>query len=110
MILGPRHMVLGEFGSTADVDALREVGDALDADFDLLPACGGIEATRLIHELNAGQHIVIYTGSDEFADVVKAEAAGAVGYLNKDALTSPDLADALVVLHRNHARSLPDPT
>ncbi len=74
----------------------------------VMPACNGIEATRLIHELNPNQHVVIYTGSDEFADIAKAEAAGAVGYLSKDALTSPDLADALVVLHRNYERALPD--
>ena len=75
----------------------------------VMPACNGIEATQLIHELNADQQVVIYTGSDEFADVVKAEAAGAVGYLSKEALTSPDLADALAVLHRNYGPELVDP-
>ena len=74
-----------------------------------MPACNGIEATRLIHELSPDQHIVIFTGSDEYADIAKAEAAGAVGYLNKEALTSPDLADALAVLHDNYERALPDP-
>ena len=75
----------------------------------VMPICDGIEATRLIHELDARQHVVIYTGSDEFADIAKAEAAGAVGYLSKDALTSPDLADALAVLRSNYERELPDP-
>ena len=42
---------------------------------------------------------MIYTGSDEYDDVGRADAAGAVGYLHKHALTSPDLADALHVLH-----------
>jgi hypothetical protein len=32
-----------------------------------------------------------------------------VGYLHKDALTSPDLADALHVLHANYLNSVPDP-
>jgi CheY-like chemotaxis protein len=74
----------------------------------VMPVCGGLEATRLIHELNPRQHVVIYTGSDEFADVVEAEAAGAVGFLSKDALIQPALADALAVLHENHERELPD--
>jgi DNA-binding NarL/FixJ family response regulator len=75
----------------------------------LMPACDGIEATRLIHALDARQHVVIYSGSDVFADVAKAEAAGAAGYLSKEALTSPALADALAVLHRNFERTGPDP-
>jgi two-component system NarL family response regulator len=70
-----------------------------------MPVCGGIDATRMIHELDPRQHVVIYTGSDTFVDVMRAEAAGANGYLHKDALTSPELADALLVLHRNHERA-----
>jgi len=71
-----------------------------------MPVCGGIEATRMIHELDPNQHVVIYTGSGTFVDVMRAEAAGANGYLHKEALTSPDLADALLVLHRNYQRAL----
>ena len=74
-----------------------------------MPTCDGIEATRMIHELDANQHVVIYTGSDEYADVARAEEAGATGFLHKDALTSPDLADALYVLHANYRRAIPDP-
>jgi DNA-binding NarL/FixJ family response regulator len=74
-----------------------------------MPTCDGIEATRMIHELDENQHIVIYTGSDEYADVARAEAAGASGFLHKEALTSPDLADALYVLHANYQRGVPDP-
>jgi two-component system nitrate/nitrite response regulator NarL len=74
-----------------------------------MPGCDGIEATRLIHALDARQHVVIYTGSDEYADVRRAEAAGAVGYLHKDALKSPELAETLLVLHRNYERAVPDP-
>jgi DNA-binding NarL/FixJ family response regulator len=74
-----------------------------------MPFCDGIEATRMIHELDAAMHVVIYTGSDEYADVARAEAAGASGFLHKEALTSPDLADALFVLHTNFERALPDP-
>jgi len=74
-----------------------------------MPARDGIEATRLIHASDAGQHVVIYTGSDEYGDVARAQDAGATGYLHKDALTSPELADALHVLHTNYRRGLPDP-
>jgi DNA-binding NarL/FixJ family response regulator len=66
-----------------------------------LPGRDGIEATRAIRARNAGQHVVIYTGSDEYADVARADEAGAAGYLHKSALTSPELAAALRVLHRN---------
>jgi DNA-binding NarL/FixJ family response regulator len=74
-----------------------------------MPGRDGIAATREIHGRDPGQHVVIYTGSDEYSDVARAEDAGAVGYLHKDALTSPDLADALQVLHANYLSSVPDP-
>ena len=74
-----------------------------------MPGRDGIDATRAIHARDAGQHIVIYTGSDEYGDVARAEEAGATGYLHKDALTSPDLADALHVLHANYVSRVPDP-
>jgi DNA-binding NarL/FixJ family response regulator len=74
-----------------------------------LPGRDGIEATRAIHQRDAGQHVVIYTGSGEYADVARADDAGAVGFLHKEALTSPDLADAIQVLHANYQASVPDP-
>jgi DNA-binding NarL/FixJ family response regulator len=74
-----------------------------------MPGRDGIEATHAIHSRDPGQHVVIYTGSDEYGDVARAEDAGAVGYLHKDALTSPDLADALEVLHTNYRNRVPDP-
>jgi DNA-binding NarL/FixJ family response regulator len=74
-----------------------------------MPGRDGIEATRAIHERYPEQHVVIYTGSDEYGDIARAEEAGAVGYLHKDALTSPDLAEALHVLHTNYVSSVPDP-
>jgi len=39
----------------------------------------------------------------------QADEAGASGYLHKSALTSPDLADALLVLHTNYESRVPDP-
>ena len=74
-----------------------------------MPGLDGIDATRAIHARDAAQHVVIYTGSDEYDDVARADAAGAVGFLHKHALTSPDLADALHVLHMNYAKRAPDP-
>jgi DNA-binding NarL/FixJ family response regulator len=74
-----------------------------------MPGLNGIDATRAIREKDVGQHVVIYTGSDEYDDVARADEAGASGYLHKSALTSPDLADALLVLHTNYESSVPDP-
>jgi len=69
-----------------------------------MPGCDGVEATRLIRSLNPDQHVVIYTGSADYADVGRAEEAGASGFLHKDALTSGEIPDALDVLHRNYLR------
>jgi DNA-binding NarL/FixJ family response regulator len=74
-----------------------------------LPGLDGIGATRAIHDRDAGQHVVVYTGSDEYEDVARADAAGAAGYLHKEALTSPDLPDAIQVLHANYLSGVPDP-
>jgi DNA-binding NarL/FixJ family response regulator len=74
-----------------------------------MPGIDGIDATRAIHDRNASQHVVIYTGSDAYADVARADDAGAVGFLHKEALTSPDLPEALRVLHANYVARVPDP-
>ncbi len=74
-----------------------------------MPGLDGIAATEAIHAWNAGQHVVIYTGSDEYRDVARADAAGAAGFLHKEALRSPDLPDALHVLHTNFVRGDTDP-
>lgn len=74
-----------------------------------LPGQDGIDATRAIHDHDAGQHVVIYTGSDEYENVARADAAGAAGFLHKEALTSPDLPGAILVLHENYRAGVPDP-
>jgi DNA-binding NarL/FixJ family response regulator len=74
-----------------------------------MPGLDGIDATRAIRERDARQHVVIYTGSGEYSDIGRADAAGAVGFLHKEALTSPDLADAILVLHTNYVSARTDP-
>ena len=105
-----RFIVVGRATSGDDAVALCEehAPDIVLMDIGM-PGRDGIDATRAIHTRDVGQHVVIYTGSDEYGDVARAEAAGAVGYLHKRALTSPDLADALHVLHANYVNSVPDP-
>jgi DNA-binding NarL/FixJ family response regulator len=73
-----------------------------------MPGRDGIEATLAIHRRDPDRHVVIYTGSGEYGDVARADEAGAVGFLHKTALTSPDLADALHVLHTNYLSAIPD--
>jgi DNA-binding NarL/FixJ family response regulator len=105
-----RFLVVGR--ATSGAEALRLVEEAAP-DLVLMdiamPGLNGIDATRAIHERDAGQHVVIYTGSDEYGDVTRADEAGASGYLHKSALMSPDLADALLVLHANYVGNVPDP-
>ena len=100
-------------GRARDGDEAVRVCEEASPDIVLMdismPGLDGIDATRAIHARDAGQHVVIYTGSDAYGDVARAEDAGAIGYLHKDALTSPDLADALHVLHTNYVNRVPDP-
>ena len=74
-----------------------------------MPGLDGIDATRAIRERNAAQHVVIYTGSGEYEDIGRADAAGAAGFLHKEALTSPDLPNAIEVLHTNYVSGRTDP-
>jgi DNA-binding NarL/FixJ family response regulator len=105
-----RFTVVGRAKDGADAVFLTEqhTPDIVLMDIGM-PGLDGIEATSAILARDARQHVVIYTGSNEYEDVARADAAGAAGFLHKDALTSPDLADALVVLHRNKLSSIPDP-
>lgn len=100
-----RFLVVGRAATGDEAVRLveREAPDLVLMDIGM-PGLDGIAATKAIRARDAGQHVVIYTGSDEYEDVARADSAGAAGFLHKSALTSPDLADALVVLHANHAR------
>ena len=74
-----------------------------------MPGLDGIDATRAIRARDAAQHVVIYTGSGDYEDIGRADAAGAAGFLHKEALTSPDLPDAIQVLHTNYVSARTDP-
>jgi DNA-binding NarL/FixJ family response regulator len=105
-----RFIVLGRATTGDDAVTLCEEHQPDIVLMDIgMPGRDGIAATSAIHSRDPGQNVVIYTGSAEYGDVARAEDAGAVGYLHKDALTSPDLADALHVLHANYLNSVPDP-
>src|SRR5204862_4555721 len=90
--------VLDEDGRFVVVGRASNGDDAVTLTLDLspdivlmdiaMPGRDGIEATRLIHEADPDQHVVIYTGSDQYGDVARADEAGATGFLHKDALTS----------------------
>lgn len=98
--------------ATTGDDAVR-LAEAHDPDVVLMdigmPGLDGIDATRVIRARDSAQHIVIYTGSDEYANIGRADEAGAVGFLHKEALTSPDLPDAIHVLHTNFSSARTDP-
>jgi DNA-binding NarL/FixJ family response regulator len=105
-----RFVCIGRASSGAEAVQLveAEAPDIVLMDIGM-PGLDGIDATRAIRDRDAGQHVVIYTGSDEYDDVARADAAGASGFLHKSALLSPDLADALLVLHANYESRVPDP-
>jgi two-component system, LytTR family, response regulator AlgR len=100
-------------GTAHDGDSALRLVDARSPDLVLMdigmPGLDGIDTTRALRTRDAAPHIVIYTGSDEYENVARADAAGAMGYLHKSVLTSPDLADALSVLHANYVNGVPDP-
>ena len=105
-----RFLVVGHAsdGDQAVRMVAEETPDIVLMDIQM-PVLDGIEATRLISAKDARQHVVIYTASEEYGDVARADEAGAAGFLHKDAVTSPELADALHVLHTNYSLRVPDP-
>jgi DNA-binding NarL/FixJ family response regulator len=104
-----RFVVVGHARTGDEAVALAEqhAPDVILMDIGM-PGLDGIEATRAIQSHDHGQHVVVYTGSGEYADVARADEAGAVGFLHKDALRSPDLAEAIYVLHANYVSGVSD--
>jgi DNA-binding NarL/FixJ family response regulator len=64
-----------------------------------MPVMDGFEATRLIRASGSPASVLVLTGSDSRADVVRAQKAGADGYVAKARITS-DLIDAIVAAAR----------
>ncbi|HSL66080.1 MAG TPA: response regulator transcription factor [Gaiellaceae bacterium] len=63
-----------------------------------LPRIDGVEATRAIRDRCPGAQVVMLTGRHERADELGSGEAGAVGFLHKEQLGSPRLADELLAL------------
>ena len=63
-----------------------------------LPKIDGVAATRAIRERSPATRVVMLTGRRGRDDEESADAAGAIGYLHKDELGSPHLADSLLAL------------
>jgi DNA-binding NarL/FixJ family response regulator len=60
-----------------------------------MPVLDGIEATRAIREQAQDASVLMLTGSNSRADVDRARAAGAAGYVTKDRVAA-ELIDAIV--------------
>ncbi len=63
-----------------------------------LPGMDGVEATREIRNCCPGARVVMLTGRSGRSEEEGSGQAGAIGYLRKDELASPHLADALHAL------------
>jgi len=97
----PRIEVVGiaEDGDEAIGLAERLQPDLVLMDIEM-PRLDGVAATRAIRERCPDARVVILTGRQERADEISSAGAGAVGFLRKDELASPHLADSLLALVR----------
>ena len=89
-------------GVAADGDEAIELVRELQPDLVLMdiemPRRDGVSATREIRDCCPSAHVVMLTGRNERADEVGSGAAGAIGFLRKEQLTSPRLPDELIAL------------
>jgi len=91
----PDIEVAGEAGSGAEAVALSRAGGYDVILMDLrMPGCDGVAATEQIIAADPGARVVVLTTYETDADILRAVAAGATGYLLKDA-TSAELAEAV---------------
>ncbi|MBO0607984.1 response regulator [Myceligenerans salitolerans] len=120
VLIADDHPVVrnGLRGAFADDPGVTVVGEAADGDqavaracqgdvhvvlMDLrMPVMDGVEAISVLRERAPGVHVLVLTTFDGEADVLPAVAAGATGYLLKDASTE-DLARAVRAAHRGEA-------
>jgi NarL family two-component system response regulator LiaR len=89
-------------GAAADGEEAVALAERLRPDLVLmdigLPRVDGVEATRAIRERCPTARVVMLTGRHERADELGSGDAGAVGFLHKEQLGSPRLADELLAL------------
>ena len=102
-----RGGLVGWLAAQADLDVVGEAGDGLEAlaqvaatrpDVVLMdlrmPRMDGVTAIERLAASHPGVRVLVLTTYDTDADIVRAVAAGATGYLLKDA-PLPQLADAV---------------
>jgi DNA-binding NarL/FixJ family response regulator len=94
-----RLEVVGIAGDGAEAVTLAEelVPDLVLMDI-AMPGLDGVSATREIRERSPGTRVVMLTASQGRSDEEVSGEAGAIGYLRKDALDSPRVADSLLAL------------
>lgn len=89
-------------GIASDGAEAVSVAEDLQPDLVLMdiamPNVDGVEATRRIGSCCPGARIVMLTASSGRSDQEASGEAGAIGYLQKDELDSPHVADSLVAL------------
>jgi DNA-binding NarL/FixJ family response regulator len=89
-------------GVAADGDEALDLAEQLRPDLVLMdiemPRVNGVDATRAIRDRCPDSQVVMLTGRRERDDEVGSGEAGAVGFLHKDQLGSPRLADELLAL------------
>ena len=98
-------------GRAADGQQAVEYTASLAPDVVLMdiamPVMDGFEATRQIRASGAPTSVLVLTGSDSRGDVVRAQKAGADGYVAKARITS-DLIDAIVAAAARSGNGEPD--
>jgi two-component system nitrate/nitrite response regulator NarL len=94
-----RMQVVGIAGDGAEA---VELAETLAPDLVLMdiamPGVDGVAATREIRERSPATQVVMLTASTGRSDEEMSSEAGAIGYLRKDALDSPHVADSLLAL------------
>ena len=95
--------VVGEAadGEQAVTRAVAEAPDVVVMDLRM-PGAGGVEAIRELRRRGVAARVLVLTTFDEDADLLDAVAAGATGYLLKDA-PGEELVRAVRSAHRGEA-------